>query len=120
MRFFLLLFSLVVTVAGQALAAEPMHVNQLRAALLTSEMATDARLKELWGSGYTSIVLVVSKADAASALLDRQAVERITKTGLAPYYWIEIARCPEMADAHPLWMASLQGHPEWRRFHKDF
>jgi hypothetical protein len=36
------------------------------------------------------------------------------------HYWIEIARCPELAEEHPRWMASLQGHPEWRRLHKDF
>jgi hypothetical protein len=29
------------------------------------------------------------------------------------YYWIEIARNPAMADAHPRWMASLGMHDDW-------
>jgi hypothetical protein len=36
------------------------------------------------------------------------------------YYWIEIARNPAMADAHPEWMASIQTHPEWRRHFPNF
>jgi hypothetical protein len=32
-------------------------------------------------------------------------------------YFVEIGRNPELADAHPEWMASLQGHDEWRRFY---
>jgi hypothetical protein len=46
----------------------------------------------------------------------RAAAYRIESAGLDLYYWIEIGRNPELADTHPDWMASLQGHPEWRRF----
>ena len=35
------------------------------------------------------------------------------------YYWIEIARCPSLADEHPRWMASVQGHDEWRRLFEN-
>jgi hypothetical protein len=62
---------------------------------------------------------MLGQADGPSTAADRQAVERIRKAGLELHYWIEIARCPELAEAHPRWMASLQGHPEWRRLHKD-
>lgn len=48
------------------------------------------------------------------------AVRQIASQGLRLCYWIEIGRCPELADAHPEWMASLQGHPEWRRFFPKF
>jgi hypothetical protein len=59
---------------------------------------------------YNAIVLKLS--DGTS---DRSAAQRIVASGLDLYYWIEIARDVATAEAHPLWMASLQGHPEWRR-----
>ncbi|MCA9061263.1 MAG: hypothetical protein KDA85_22270, partial [Planctomycetaceae bacterium] len=43
------------------------------------------------------------------------AAQLILEAGLKLSYWIEIARCPELADTHPEWMATLQGHPKWRR-----
>jgi hypothetical protein len=42
------------------------------------------------------------------------------ESGLSVYYWIEVARDEGLASAHPEWMASIQGHPEWRRFYPDF
>jgi hypothetical protein len=114
------LILLVTAFAGKTFAVEGEHAIPFRAALMTSDMATDARLQKLRTSGYTAAVLTLTATDASSAALDRQAVERIAKSGLALSYWIEIGRCPEMADGHPLWMASLQGHLEWRRLYKDF
>ena len=63
---------------------------------------------------------MISRNDEASAAADRRAVERITRAAIEPFYWIEVGRCPEIADEHPQWMASLQGHSEWRRLHKTF
>src|ERR1700693_1698216 len=94
--------------------------HRLRAALVTAEMATDVRLQKLRHSGYSAAVLLLSRGDERSASADRQAVERIGRAGLDAYYWIEVGRWPEIADTYSRWMASLQGHPEWRRFHRDF
>jgi hypothetical protein len=63
--------------------------------------------------GLNAIVLPVS--DEKTAAADRIAADTIRAAGLDLYYWIEIGRHVETADAHPLWMASLQGHQEWRR-----
>jgi hypothetical protein len=103
-----------------AFAEGKVGANGLRAALVTAEMATDARLAQLRHSGYSAAVLMIGRTDQRSATADRRAVERITKAALEPFYWIEIGRCPEFADHNPRWMASLQGHTEWRRLHKDF
>jgi len=95
--------------------------HNLRGALLTAEMATEARLQKLRVSGYSAAVLMLGSTSEQTAIAaDRQAVERISKAGLETYYWIEVGRCPELAETHPRWMASLQGHPEWRRFYRDF
>jgi hypothetical protein len=63
----------------------------------------------------------------AIALDEDVDVEKVTKAQqlieaaeLQMDYFIEIARCPKLADAHPEWMASLQGNDAWRRLHADF
>ena len=35
------------------------------------------------------------------------------------YYWVEVARNPAMADAHPRWMASLGMHDDWHQRFPD-
>ncbi len=91
-------------------------VPVFRGALLSAGQATRARIEELRAAGTSAIVV---KLDGAPQELGRQA-RRVAgsarRSHLALYYWIEVARCPELADAHPEWMASLQGHVEWRRF----
>ncbi len=87
-------------------------------AMLSATEATEARLRELALHGIDAVALPLHN-DAASRRAERDACERIRKAGLRLYFWIEVARCPELADAHPDWMASLQGHNEWRRLFKD-
>jgi hypothetical protein len=82
--------------------------------LLTPEGATLLQLRTFRKHGTQQIVLYLADGTAAAGV--RAAVQRIREAGLAPYYWIEVGRCPALADAHPEWMASLQGHSEWRRF----
>ncbi len=48
------------------------------------------------------------------------AARMVLNAGSTLDYFIEIGRCPELADEHPAWMASLQGHDEWRRLFPDF
>lgn len=98
-----------------AAQAEP-----FRGALLSAEMATADHLEVLKKGGYTAAVLLVESNEAEETKKSSAAADRIKKAGLDLGYWLEIARSPELADAHPLWMASLQGHLEWRRLHKDF
>lgn len=102
--------------AEQIVAAEP----QSRGALLTADMVTPERLAALRDEGYGSIVLAVGHSDEESVRADKRAAEQVIDAGLALHYWIEVGRSPDLADAHPRWMASLQGHHEWRRLHKDF
>ena len=100
--------------------AESPPPQPFRGALLSSEMATTEHLAVLKKDAYTAVVLLVDSNKAEETKKNAAAADQIKAAGLELGYWIEIARCPELADAHPLWMASLQGHLEWRRFHKDF
>jgi hypothetical protein len=86
---------------------------KLRGVLLTAQQASVQRLRQIKADRGNAVVLNLTEREGAAAT--RAAVRRIRAAGLAPYYWIEVGRCPALADAHPEWMASLQGHPEWRR-----
>ena len=85
--------------------------------MLTATQADEGQLHALKAQGYNSVVLNLSAEDAAQ---DKDAAHRIQTAGLDLFYWIEIARSPALADAHPEWMASLQGHQDWRRFFPNF
>ena len=70
--------------------------------------------------GHNAIVLQITTSGDDAASREMQAAKSILAGGLELAYWIEIARDPVLADAHPQWMASLQGHQNWRRLHPDF
>ena len=88
--------------------------NQFRGAMLAVDQATDARLRWLESTGIQAIALQLS-GSTKDRDAELQACQRISHAKLDLYFWIEVARCPDLADAHPQWMASLQGHTEWRR-----
>ena len=59
--------------------------------------------------------VVVPLDDAASRRWKPMA-EAVERAGMTLWPWIEIARNPSMADAHPEWMAAIGGHhDDWRR-----
>jgi len=88
---------------------------RLQAALIAPEDATDQRLAELQDTGANAIVIALDATTDDGRNIENAAARRVRDAELDLYYWIEVARSEELADAHPDWMASLQGHPEWRR-----
>ncbi len=66
-----------------------------------------------WKAEQNPVVLRIDSSTNHAA--DLEAADAIQSAGLQLDYFIEVARCPEMATDHPEWMASLQGHPEWRQ-----
>lgn len=91
-----------------------------RGALLQADQINDGRLAQLRDEGFNAIVLVLSAVDGEARTLEVRAARKvISNAAFELGYWVEVARCPELADAHPDWMASLQTHDEWRRFFPD-
>lgn len=80
----------------------------LSASTVTREVVT--RLKQ---EGANTLVLRLDDDTSPASLI--KAVSLTRGEGLRAYYWVEVGRNRAMADAHPEWMASLQGHTEWRR-----
>ncbi len=83
------------------------------AVLVEAARLTPAFLDSQKRAGYNAVVLAIGEAPAAQ---ESRAAQAALAAGWPLYYWIEIGRNPALADRHPEWMASLQGHPEWRRF----
>ncbi|MCA9064324.1 MAG: hypothetical protein KDA96_14740 [Planctomycetaceae bacterium] len=92
---------------------------EFRAVLVDAGQVSQSTVREFADAGFHTIVLKLTTADGKQREQESAAAKRILEAGLQLNYWIEIARCPELADEHPEWMASLQGHPEWRRLHPD-
>jgi hypothetical protein len=63
-------------------------------------------------SGADRLALVLDSSQPRSAY--PSAVAAAAAAGLDLYYWVEVARCPELAQAHPRWMASLGLHTDWK------
>ncbi len=102
---------LLMTAALPAAVARP-----LRGLVLAPLRATPDRLRRHAAEGGTSAVLMVDETTVGDV---SGAIRRCRAAGLEVDYWVEVARSPRLADEHPEWMASLQGHPEWRRLHKS-
>jgi len=108
---------LLVTAGGVLARARDGHEvergpGSLRAVLVSPDQVTPAALQRFRREGSNAVVVSLADNQRRAAA---SAVARIKKAGLDLYYWIEVGRNPAMAEAHPQWMASLQGHPEWRR-----
>jgi hypothetical protein len=105
-----------------SLTAEPAKEQDssggFRGAMLSPEQATEARLHSLELAGMCAVALQLHGGDE-TRIAEVKACKRIQESKLDLYYWIEVARCHELADANPAWMASLQGHSQWRRLFKD-
>ncbi len=84
-----------------------------RAILLSPSAATDAELERLKTDSVLAIALYIRDGELKEL---RSAAARVAMAGLELHYWFEIGRNAALAEAHPEWMASIQGHQEWRRF----
>ncbi len=90
-------------------ATAPFH-----GALLSASQVTAFRLSQLKSAGANAVVLPIASSDAARAF-ENSACEQIRDVGLALSFRVEIARCPELSDAKPDGMVSLQRHTAWLR-----
>jgi hypothetical protein len=105
--------------AARAAAQNSPPAPEFRGALLSARDVDEARLRKLQEEGFTAVLVMLQDASGEQASRQRTAADLVLRSRLELHYWIEVARCPELADAHPDWMASLQTHDEWRRLFPD-
>ena len=112
---FRIAFAMFVFLTVSARAAD-----NLRSVMLNADQVTIDELQSLKDSGFNAIAISLSDSTKLSRRSHKRAASLIKDSDLKLYFWIEVGRCPDLADKHPEWMASLQGHNEWRRFHPRF
>ncbi|MFN3188898.1 MAG: hypothetical protein ACE361_00110 [Aureliella sp.] len=114
-------FVCIMQVSVRRGVAENIATNErppLAAAMIAVSDASPARLAELKSTGIDTVAFQLKQGDGAKRAI-REAAAVVGESGLALAYWVEVARSPVLAEAHPEWMASLQTHDEWRRFFPD-
>ncbi|MFN0128226.1 MAG: hypothetical protein ACKV19_16245, partial [Verrucomicrobiales bacterium] len=72
-----------------------------------------------WRSGEWNSIAIFIDDDAATEAV-KDVSRKLESAGLEFEYFFEIARNVKLAEEHPEWMASLQGHDEWRRLFPNF
>jgi hypothetical protein len=113
-----LLLATIAVSGGIVGAAEPPGSRPLRGLLTDARAATPQALQSWKAEGGNAIVVVRDESTPRQRWSEL-AVDA-GRAGLDLYAWIEVARNPAMADAHPDWMASPGGHhDDWRRRFPD-
>jgi hypothetical protein len=110
----LTLFAAGVAVAwGESPAAETTPSTSLRAVLVGLDRVSPAMLAGWKAQGINAVVVPL---DSAAKPNWKRIAAAVELAGMTLWPWIEVARNPAMADAHPEWMAAIGGHhDDWRR-----
>lgn len=106
---------LSIALATLARGAEP--VAPVRGVLVRAERVQPRFLNEWKAKGATSVVVILDESVKKSWPDIARVVDA---AGMELWAWVEVARSPALADAHPEWVASLGGHhADWRKRFPD-
>jgi hypothetical protein len=85
----------------------------VRGVLVQPERVTPDGLASWKARGMTAVVVPL---DERSKRRWGALAKTVEQSGLALWPWVEVARNPALADAHPEWMAATGGHhDDWRQ-----
>ncbi|MBX9791880.1 MAG: DUF3179 domain-containing protein [Pirellulales bacterium] len=102
----------VSSVPREARAVAPAESPPPQQAVLVNPTDVTAEHLAAWRrAGFSAIVTVLDERFAPAAYQQASAV--IEQAGWPQYHWVEVGRCPALADAHPRWMAGLGMHDDW-------
>jgi hypothetical protein len=105
---------LVATIADFELAAAPSpKATTVEIVLVEAETVTAAAMSQWKQERFKAVAVVLDERTGETAY--RELGRRISEGGLDLYCWIEVARNPKLAAAHPRWMAALGSHEDWQR-----
>ena len=62
---------------------------------------------------FKAVAVVLDERTSEAAY--RATARQVSDGGLELYFWIEVARNPKLATAHPRWMAALGMHEDWQK-----
>ena len=100
--------------------ASPMRPSRkpsMRGVLVRMDRVSPGFLAAWKAKGVNAVVVPL---DDAAKQRWKPMAEAVERAGMTLWPWIEVARNPAMADAHPEWMAAIGGHhDDWRRRFPD-
>ena len=100
---------------GESHAAEPK--TSMRGVLVGMDRVSPGFLAAWKAKGVNAVVVPL---DDAAKQRWKPMAEAVERAGMTLWPWIEVARNPAMAAAHPEWMAAIGGHhDDWRRRFPD-
>lgn len=105
-------------VAPMAAAQLPLPPSQAKAApveivLVEAETVTPAAASQWKKERFQAVGVILDERTDKGAY--RDVARHIADAGLELYCWIEVARNPKLAAAHPRWMAGLGSHEDWQK-----
>ncbi len=112
-----LLIVLTVVAAGVLVPWAECHAAEpklpMRGVLVGIDRVSPEFLAAWKAKGVSAVVVPL---DDATKRRWKPMAEAVERAGMTIWPWIEVARNPAMADAHPEWMAAIGGHhDDWRR-----
>src|SRR5262245_6170791 len=94
--------------AGAAETGTPVRGVFVKPERLTPEFLAGWKAR-----GATAVLVVL---DERTKRRWRAIAEPVGRAGMTLWPWVEVARNPDLANAHPEWMAATGGHhDDWRR-----
>lgn len=81
--------------------------------LVEPEMVTTTAISQWKKEAFKGVAVVLDERTSEAAY--RSLGRNVSEGGLDLYCWIEVARNPKMAAAHPRWMAALGSHQDWQK-----
>jgi hypothetical protein len=109
------LFTLAAPQSGRDEARRPAPASRPATPQAVLVNPTDVTLESLeaWRrEGFSTVVTVLDEQFPPEVY--RTAGTLIERAVWPHYHWMEVGRCPLLADEHPLWMASLGMHTDWQ------
>jgi hypothetical protein len=94
-------------------APSPSNAAPVEIVLVEPEPVTAAAVSQWKKEGFKAVAVVLEERTSEASY--RELPRRISQGGLDLYFWIEVARNPVMATAHPRWMAALGSHEDWQK-----
>lgn len=98
----------------EARRAAPASRPATRQAVLVNPTDVTLESLEAWRrEGFSTVVTVLDEQFPPEVY--RTAGSLIERAGWPHYHWVEVGRCPLLANEHPRWMASLGMHSDWQQ-----
>ncbi len=85
----------------------------LEIVLVEAKSVTPAAVSQWKKEGFQAVAIVLDERTDKAAYRDK--ARNISDGGLDLYCWIEVARNPKLAAAHPRWVATLGSHDDWQK-----